>query len=585
MQSNSGSIDSIKSGLMQKVALLAFLVISLWFLPRFLVLISKTSGPIAIIVLAIFWLFIELFWLYGIYQFTGLLFSLFGGPNTYTPPTPNTIGKILPSTAILYCTKDDFQWAAAESCVNQDYLDFHVFLLDDSQSKDGQEEVEIFHQAYLNQTTLIRRPNNTGFKAGNINYALTHVVNEFPYIAIVDSDGVLTIDFLSKLVPYFSFDDRLAFVQARCEPNPKQKTQFAKDLCAGIGPLWNYFLPQRNYTGFLPFLGHSGVMNYSAWKEVGGFPEVVSEDLAISCRFREKGFQGLYIGNVISYEDFPADNSRLRRQQEKYLFGFCEFMKSGLYSFIQSPRVQWFEKIDMVLTYSRNLLPAIYLVFLFWLAFMVPLFFRVNHFFPATFLGVQISTLGQVSLGDRLNEIWGWDFYILTIVTALVPSFIVLRAGRRGLFARIRLLTLSYVTYVSLMVLAVIGVISYLITQSVTFRVTGARDEQKTYGRKVKFSSLFIRPVNSEHPLVEFAEIFVGLVLGIVFIRTLNPTFFALALCLLTPWFIRWRGWSDRLLRVVLTIPFPIMVMGLVGVGTNLVGMQGAFFFFLPIHM
>ena len=69
------------------------------------------------------------------------------------------------------------------------------------------------------------------------------------------------------------------------------------------------------------FLGHGGIIRRDVWEKVGGFPEVVSEDIAFSTKIAELGYRGYFAGDVISFEDFPETYPQLRKQQEKICEG------------------------------------------------------------------------------------------------------------------------------------------------------------------------------------------------------------------------------------------------------------------------
>src|SRR5207244_8057650 len=104
----------------------------------------------------------------------------------------------------------------------------------------------------------------------------------------------------------FAEQERIAFVQANHDANPEQPSTFARDLASGIGFHWDVYQPIRNTYGFVCFYGHGGLIRRAAWEDAGGFPEVVSEDLAFRARLRARGWWGRFAHDVTCYEDFPA---------------------------------------------------------------------------------------------------------------------------------------------------------------------------------------------------------------------------------------------------------------------------------------
>ncbi|MBK6781199.1 MAG: hypothetical protein IPG75_16920 [Gemmatimonadetes bacterium] len=80
----------------------------------------------------------------------------------------------------------------------------------------------------------------------------------------------------------------------------------------GIDIHWRWYHPLRNRYGFVMLLGHGAVVRREVWEEVGGFPEIVSEDLAFSLRARQHGWHGgVRRRTLIYYEEFPGDHPRL----------------------------------------------------------------------------------------------------------------------------------------------------------------------------------------------------------------------------------------------------------------------------------
>jgi cellulose synthase/poly-beta-1,6-N-acetylglucosamine synthase-like glycosyltransferase len=147
----------------------------------------------------------------------------------------------------------DFQAEAIATCLNQDYPDFHVFLLDDSTRPEFRAAVEGFHAQHPERTTLIRRATRQGFKAGNLNHALRGEAAAYPYFAVVDADERLPADFLRRTVPHLQSSD-VAFAQANHAPNPTQHSAFARQMGPTILPFWQVHCKPRNRFGFVIFL-------------------------------------------------------------------------------------------------------------------------------------------------------------------------------------------------------------------------------------------------------------------------------------------------------------------------------------------
>jgi cellulose synthase/poly-beta-1,6-N-acetylglucosamine synthase-like glycosyltransferase len=254
-----------------------------------------------------------------------------------------------PHIAILYPTCDDFNPECGESCLNQNYNHFRVMICDDSKSEGYKQQVEEFCESHKN-CTLIRRPNKTGFKAGNLNYAIENHVEE-EWILLVDADQLLPPDYLSKFVKALpGKNSNIAFIQASQEPCINEKSSpFQIALSPEIQLYYLRDLGVRESFGFVPVLGHGVMIRRSAWKAVGKFPEIVSEDFAFVLRLAKKKQQGIYLKNAISYEMFPYDFGGFMIRLKKFSGGTAELFRKELFSFLFSS-AKFVEKWDLLMS-------------------------------------------------------------------------------------------------------------------------------------------------------------------------------------------------------------------------------------------
>ena len=280
-----------KSSLMYKLMLGVQFIFFLYLNPRLISILIGSEEIFAKIILIIFLFLLNIFWFFGIHYLFLIIFS------------SKKISKIsfqkddfadAPLVTVCYVTKNDFQENAVRSCNEQDYRNFHVYVLDDSTEPEIMKKIDSFAEKE-EKVNVIRRKDKTGFKAGNLNNALSIVPSEYRFVAVVDADEIIPESFVKDLIGFFASDDKLAFVQATNLSNPFQKTNFAKDLSLVNDIHWKYMVPARNKYGFVMFYGHGGIIRRSALEEVDGFPEIVSEDIALSVLLREKVIMGSMI--------------------------------------------------------------------------------------------------------------------------------------------------------------------------------------------------------------------------------------------------------------------------------------------------
>ena len=564
--------------------LISWGIILFWFNPRLFSLFAEADSTPAKITLALFIFCLDVFWLFGTYYIMLFVFTLFSKKGANLAPLKPFEE---PKVAILYLTMNDFQYEAASSCLNQDYQNYHLFILDDSTEQHKMAEVDRFQDNFPEKVTVIRRKSRKGFKAGSVNNAVRNHIPDFPYFAVIDSDGVIPKDFLKRLIPYFGIDNNIGFVQGSHRPNPIQKSKFASDLALGIIPLWTVYFGPRNDFGFVIFLGHGGIIRRDVWEMVGGLPEVVSEDLAFSTKIAELGYRGYFVSDVISYEDFPETYPQLRKQQEKYVKGGCEYLHKYLPSFLKSERVSWFEKLDVLFSCSTLFLPVFYVFFLFVFCLLLPYFFAETKPFHLALFDSQISIGSVYFLKESFNFIWNWDFYIVTLLMIFAPVLGCFKLILSHPIKVIRLLFLSTVPYLSLMLVCVIGILNYILTGKAAFLVTGDKGGEASlysYSDRDREKSSWLEGLNYKHRIVRITELIFGLSFTYLCIRTFNLSLLAFSLSLVLGYFIYNYGWENKILSRLVYLPFLFIVSAMVFLGFNLLGVQGIFLFFFPIH-
>ena len=198
-----------------------------------------------------------IFWVYAVYHYSVILFTLIErrrrkSQSEAQAPSGNAEP---PRVALLYTTADDFIEEAALTCVRQDYPRFHVFLLDDSRTEQAKSEVDRFHEQHPSATTVLRRADRRGFKAGNLNNFLSTMGQDFDFFAVSDSDGILPTHFLSTGIAYFDRYSSLGFVQANHYSVVQPSSSFARAFSDEAKIRWEYNNLPRNRFGLPLFLG------------------------------------------------------------------------------------------------------------------------------------------------------------------------------------------------------------------------------------------------------------------------------------------------------------------------------------------
>lgn len=365
-----------------------------------------------------------------------------------------------PRIAILYTTCDDFSKAACQSCINQNYPDFRVLVLDDSRTRRYQRSVRLFcGESHPVPCDRVVRPTKGGFKAGNLNYALKHHVTE-DWVLLVDADQYLEPNFLSSLVQAMpAADSNIPFVQAANTGWQSSRwSPFERLMSLAIPVSYRRDLPARPRFGFVPLLGHGAMVSKPAWSDIGGFPEIVSEDLGFALRCAIHGKSGMYVPELdtkdsAAKELYPFDFGGFVVRLRKYAAGAAELIRKE-HGFLTG-RAHFAEKWDALMQIAwYPLMPLIVL----------------NGFLTAYVLH-ELWREGVPYLSPVL------PFLYVLMAFAVICLFV---SVSQGLLQGLRFYFWSVAIHASVMPLAAASFAWYLFGHVPKFQVTPKNGERRT---------------------------------------------------------------------------------------------------------
>jgi cellulose synthase/poly-beta-1,6-N-acetylglucosamine synthase-like glycosyltransferase len=181
----------------------------------------------------------------------------------------------------------------------------------------------------------IHRTDRTGYKAGALDAALSVARGEF--VAIFDADFVPTTDFLMKTVGYFE-NPKVALVQARwghINQGYSLLTKIQSILLDG-----HFVLEHggRNRAGcFFNFNGTAGVWRRTAISDAGGWQhDTLTEDLDLSYRAQLRGWQFLFLPDLVTPAEVPVEMNAFKSQQHRWAKGSIQTCRKVLPAILAS---------------------------------------------------------------------------------------------------------------------------------------------------------------------------------------------------------------------------------------------------------
>src|SRR5437660_4850548 len=164
------------------------------------------------------------------------------------------------------------------------------------------------------------RTDRTGFKAGALEAGLKVARGEF--VAIFDADFIPTPDFLQRLIPYFSAP-KIGMVQARWGHINQDYSLLTKIQSILLDGHFVLEHGGRHRSGlFFNFNGTAGVWRRLAIDDAGGWQhDTLTEDLDLSYRAQLRGWQFVFVPDLIAPAEVPVEMNAFKSQQHRWAKG------------------------------------------------------------------------------------------------------------------------------------------------------------------------------------------------------------------------------------------------------------------------
>lgn len=203
---------------------------------------------------------------------------------------------------------------------------FEIQVLDDSTDESFDIAAKIINEYRAKGVNIkhIKRPDRIGYKAGALAYGLE--IAEGDFLAIFDADFVPEKDFLLKTIPHFFKRDKIGVVQTRWEHLNEDYSLLTKLQAFGLDAHFRVEQVGRNKKGhFINFNGTAGVWSKKCIVDAGGWQsDTITEDLDLSYRAQLKGWDFVYLEEIGSPAELPAEMNALKSQQFRWTKGAAE---------------------------------------------------------------------------------------------------------------------------------------------------------------------------------------------------------------------------------------------------------------------
>ena len=191
------------------------------------------------------------------------------------------------------------------------------------------------NRALGHDVVYIHREDRTGFKAGALEHGLKTAKGEF--IAVFDADFVPQADFLKRTVPFFA-DEGVGMVQVRWGHLNREFSVLTQAQSIFLDGHFVIEHTARHRSGcFFNFNGTAGIWRRTCIEDAGGWQhDTLTEDLDLSYRAQLKGWNFIFLPEVISPAEVPVDMNAFKSQQHRWAKGSIQTAKKLLPRILRS---------------------------------------------------------------------------------------------------------------------------------------------------------------------------------------------------------------------------------------------------------
>ena len=235
----------------------------------------------------------------------------------------------------------------------QDYPGVQVWVLDDSKRdwlRDYCAEAGVGYGT---------RTGNAGAKAGNMNAGLATIRAtgfEPEFLGVLDADFVPTASFIRRCLALHLVHPEAGIVQTPqhfFNPDPIQMNL----ALSGMAPdeqrfFFDELLPGRDGWGTAFCCGTSSVIRTAAVDAIDGFPmDSVTEDMLMSMRMREAGYETLYLNEPLTTGLAPEGLGEYIVQRHRWCLGLMQIIRDQYNPFSRRHRLQFMDRLHLFDTF------------------------------------------------------------------------------------------------------------------------------------------------------------------------------------------------------------------------------------------
>src|SRR5262245_26776799 len=186
--------------------------------------------------------------------------------------------------------------------------------------------------------SYIHRVDRTGFKAGALENGIKTARGE--YVMVFDADFLPPADIIERVIHFFT-GARVGMVQVRWEHVNRDYSRLTELQAMMLDGHFVIEHTARHRSGrFFNFNGTAGIWRRSAIDDAGGWShDTLTEDMDLSYRAQLRGWEFVYLKDVVSPAELPVEMNAFKSQQFRWAKGSIQVAKKLLPSILRSKNV------------------------------------------------------------------------------------------------------------------------------------------------------------------------------------------------------------------------------------------------------
>lgn len=209
-----------------------------------------------------------------------------------------------------------------------DYPDFEVIVIDNNTGDEALwRPVEAACRILGPRFRFLHRGRLPGFKGGALNLALAQCAPDAEIIAVIDSDYVVSRDWLRALAPLFEAPE-IALVQLPQDYRDGQDSAFKTACYWEYAGFFRLGMVRRNESDAIIQHGTMTLIRRIALLRAGGWAQwCITEDAELGLRLAHQGWQSAYVAHSFGRGLTPDSLAAYKAQRFRWVYGAMQILK------------------------------------------------------------------------------------------------------------------------------------------------------------------------------------------------------------------------------------------------------------------